>query len=116
MITLIDEFNLARERGIRGWLAWKLNQVSARLYDGSIYDRVVVRDPDGDRILEMFVAGDHDGCGIWSLSQGGQRKGYKYDWEEMDSREFREWLNRDPDDTESVADESVVGTTEVKQA
>lgn len=50
--------------GIRQWVAWKLVQVAAKLYDTEVEQRICVWDRDGILLGSWAVLGDGYGCGV----------------------------------------------------
>ena len=51
----------------RRWIAWKLVQLAYRIYPHSeFYQRIYVRNADGDMIWEAEIVADLYGCGISS--------------------------------------------------
>ncbi|QDM57969.1 hypothetical protein SEA_NIHILNOMEN_154 [Mycobacterium phage NihilNomen] len=62
--------------GSRRWIAWKLVQLAARIYDAEYYERLLIASGD-EELLEIFIIGDLYGCGISSthgLNPGGTRE------------------------------------------
>ncbi|AEJ94057.1 hypothetical protein SEA_ERICMILLARD_146 [Mycobacterium phage EricMillard] len=54
--------------GSRRWIAWKLVQLAARIYDAEYYERIHVTDALGREIFEAVIVGDSYGCGISSAT------------------------------------------------
>lgn len=52
--------------GVRRWVAWKLVQVAAKIYDTETHERITVWDSLGGLIGTWTVTGDAYGCGITS--------------------------------------------------
>jgi hypothetical protein len=72
--------------GSKRWIAWKLVQVAHRFYNAEYYERIAIKDPDGDVAIEWVVNADLYGggvsyCyGVLGDSFGG---GYTATWEEF---------------------------------
>lgn len=95
-MTLPDfswNFRIFRERGVRGWLAWKLIEACARLYPpGFFYTRLWISragEPETP-ICEGFVQGDLYGGGIWSTHEID--RDYEVHWHDYSDTEFDQYL------------------------
>jgi len=50
----------------RRWIAWKLVQLAARIYDAEYHERITIRDYEGNPVIEWHVVSDLYGCGVSS--------------------------------------------------
>jgi hypothetical protein len=80
---LVNETEMLPRFGNRRWIAWKLVQLAARIYDAEFYERIVIRDSDGDDVLEFTVTSDLYGCGVSSSIGHDEFGGYTVTWEEF---------------------------------
>lgn len=76
----------------RKWLAWKLVQVAARLYDAEWEESITITTPTGDGI-EIDVLGDEYGCGIsgtsgiaWGPGETAVVNGWAFTWHEPEHK------------------------------
>lgn len=52
--------------GNRRWIAWKLVQLAARIYDAEYYQRIYINGPDGKQVFEAGIIGDLYGAGVFT--------------------------------------------------
>lgn len=57
---------MIRELGLRRWLAWRLVQLSHRIADTTVTERIVIVAPDGGPVVEWEIEGDAYGGGVSS--------------------------------------------------
>ncbi len=51
----------------RRWIAWKLVQLAARIFDAEYYERILIKDAEGRLVYEAIIVGDLYGNGVSSI-------------------------------------------------
>ena len=68
----------------RRWIAWKLVQLAARIYDAEYHERIAILDYEGVPVIEWCLTGDEYGAGV-SFQYGDTQFGdYTVVWEEIE--------------------------------
>lgn len=66
--------------GSRRWIAWKLVQLAAKLYDAEYTEHIMIH-PSVGKSLDITIIGDSYGCGISSIDGPGSSTRYLNVWE-----------------------------------
>lgn len=77
--------------GSRRWIAWKLVQLAARIYDAESYERITITGPEGV-VHTLDVVNDGYGAGISGGNGRDEFGGYRLD---LDFDYRPDWLDED---------------------